>query len=1211
MILELPAAAKLLAPVAKAAAPMILKALNSQLNPTEIEKALQAGLITAHTQEDKQPQGQNLFFKCYPDGPNSFDKLLRQFFEQPGVQEELQRPLKHEGVPKEAFLCKALEQLAADRGIELIQSRVEPWLSTFIAAYFERTSTYLRFQVAKETYCKQIVHYFDDVRFAGISVEGQEIEQAEKLADIFVMPDLQAEQLIRSALEIETPLAALASPQAELLREQRQLSRMRKDQPTGQRISANQLLSQPQTKRVVMLGAPGSGKTTLMSYFAVMLAQHQAETLGLATDVDWLPILIRIRDLAKHPDLSILDYVRKTMATDWAVNDLPSGFFEYWLNEGRALILLDGLDEVVDETKRYRVVEKIETFLGTGTQNWSIITSRPAGYKRDFFRTEEFPHYQILPFDDSKIEQFINHWYDSRFKVQAEAQRRKDSLRRALAENDRIKLLARNPLLLTIIALIHRYQAVLPRERYKLYDKAVNTLLTTWDANKELSDHQVLQYLGLDDLRRLMERLAYWIHTQGGTGDDEGGTLIDRDELIIQLSQYIQEQKKIERHCASAEAERFLEQVIRDRAGLLSKQGQNCYAFVHKTFQEYLAAQEVRDRQEEGFEVVLEHIRKHLHDPHWREVLLLLIAQQKRSNPTKAIQEILKQPTPHEQWLHRNLFFAASCMAEDVSILEESLVDNILSQLVDLEVSNSSLVSSNIHRQVSRSLRNLSETNFQSQALKQLKAVADSASDQVRFQSHLAVLGEQNEAIIALLATFKDNDNDSDINLSAAFALRELGNTSEELTNALLEMLRDKDSKVGYRAVLTLGRLGNISREVIDALLEMLKDKDSKVSYRSALTLGQLGNTSREVIDALLEMLKDKDSKVSSRAALTLGQLGNTSREVIDALLEMLKDKDSKVSSRAALTLRQLGNTSKEVTDALLEMLRDKDSEVSSRAALTLGRLGNISREVIDALLEMLKDKDSKVSYRSALILGQLGNTSKEVTDALLEMLRDKDSEVSSRAAFTLGQLGNISKEVTDTLLEMLRDKDSKVSYRSALTLGQLGSASREVIDALLEMLKDKDSKVSYRSALTLGQLGNTSKEVTDALLEMLRDKDSEVSSRAALTLGQLGNTSKGATDALLEMLRDKDSEVSSRAAFTLGRLGNTSKEVTDTLLNMLKEENSIAVSTLYELGKIHVHVIDSIVLWIEQHKSSRYVSNGVDVLWALFTDLPFATDDF
>ena len=127
----------------------------------------------------------------------------------------------------------------------------------------------------------------------------------------------------------------------------------------------------------------------------------------------------------------------------------------------------------------------------------------------DFFRTEEFPHYELQRFDDEKIERFINNWYDSRFLDNTEAERRQDSLRKALDGNDRIKLLARNPLLLTIIALIHRYQT-LPKERYKLYARAVGTLLTSWDANKELSNHTILQYLELDDLQRLMERLALW-----------------------------------------------------------------------------------------------------------------------------------------------------------------------------------------------------------------------------------------------------------------------------------------------------------------------------------------------------------------------------------------------------------------------------------------------------------------------------------------------------------------------------------------------------------------------------------------------------------------------------------------------------------------------------------------------------------------------------
>ena len=161
----------------------------------------------------------------------------------------------------------------------------------------------------------------------------------------------------------------------------------------------------------------------------------------------------------------------------------------------------------------------------------------------------------------------------------------------------------------------------------------MNTLLTNWDADKDLNYQLPFEYLNRDDIPRLMEQLAYWIHTQGGTGDTEGGTLIDKDELINQLSKFIAKQKRLERHQAKSEAQRFVEH-IRERTGLLNEQGQDCYAFVHKTFQEYLAAEDIRYRQEdEEFEVVLEHIENYLCDPHWREVLLLLIAQQK---PRKA-----------------------------------------------------------------------------------------------------------------------------------------------------------------------------------------------------------------------------------------------------------------------------------------------------------------------------------------------------------------------------------------------------------------------------------------------------------------------------------------------------------------------------------------------------------------------------------------------
>ncbi|WP_287240873.1 MULTISPECIES: NACHT domain-containing NTPase [unclassified Okeania] len=512
--------------------------------------------------ENKLSPQQLLFYSAKQDGWNGVNKFLSQYFQHSAVLTELQKPLISQGKPDIDILIIIFQQEAQTKNIQLNQQSLQPWIETFVNAYFQQTDTYIKYQVAKQNYFEQLTNWFDDVKFAGISVPGQEVEKSEKLAYIFVMPDVVEDISTAGGFERDLLLAGSGE----------KLERELLINTTGRKFLASELLTQSQSRKFVILGAPGSGKTTLMSYFAVMLAQTQPQILGLDPNTDWLPILIRIRDLARHPDKSILEYARIFAEKTMAVKTLPTGFFEHWLEDGRALILLDGLDEVAEEGKRYDVVRRIENFLGQFDRNRAIITSRPAGYRRDFFRTEEFPHYQMQPFDDEKISAFINNWYDSRFKDRAEAERRKESLRKALDDNDRIKLLARNPLLLTIIALIHRYQAVLPKKRFELYDAAVKTLLTSWDANKEISNHGVFQYLDLDDLRRLMELLAFWVHTQGNVGDNEGGTLIDRDELIEQLSREIKRLKQVQLYQAKEEAERFVE-LIRERTGLLNEQG--------------------------------------------------------------------------------------------------------------------------------------------------------------------------------------------------------------------------------------------------------------------------------------------------------------------------------------------------------------------------------------------------------------------------------------------------------------------------------------------------------------------------------------------------------------------------------------------------------------------------------------------------------------
>jgi hypothetical protein len=879
------------------------KEVMKKLNPSDFEKACICGIEAAQKTHE-------LFSACEQGVVEDF---LNSFLTE--ALPELRKPFNDQEKPQVDFLVEAFHTTVPKH--QKIQGRFDPerlhdWLDVFAENYFQKTSSYLRFKVAKADYLKQLANRFDDVKFAGIAVEGQEIEKSEKLAQIFVMPDVWEEVIIHVPLDIQE--FGLGEDMQLFVREAR----------SGRKFLASQLLNQNQSNKFVLLGAPGSGKTTLLSFFAVMLSQGYPEKIGLPSGIDCLPILIKIRDFAMLSDINLLDFARQFAEKNMCVKPLPEGFFEYWLADGRAMILLDGLDEVVEESKRYEVVQHIENFLGQYHQNLAIITSRPAGYKRDFFNTSEFEHYQLQLFDDAKVDEFINRWYDSRVRDAAEAQRRKDSIKKALDENDRIKLLARNPLLLTIIALIHRYQAVLPRARHKLYEKAVETLLKCWDANKNMTEQSVFKCLDAEDLRRLMEILAYWIHTHGSTDNPEGGTLIAKDELLEQLTQNIKTKKQVERFQAKEEAKRFVD-FIQQRTGLLNEQGEDLYAFVHKTFQEYLCAQEIgyQAEDDDDFEIVLKHIREHLHDPHWREVLLLLIAQQKPKKAAKAMRAIVTANSEHEEWLHRDLFFAGSCLAENIKelkVADSSLTVEILQKLVELEVRDEVLVGERVRSQVLQILCSMNETEFEAQTLQLLKA---RGVDENRLWRYQAALGEKEAAISSLLLRIEDANKD--VRREAARAFCWLGNASETTISALLLRLEDGDNSVRKFAAVALGKLGNASESAISALLLRLEDGDNSVRAKAAQALGNLGNASEAVISALLLRFEDGDKRVRRQAASTLGRLRNASETVINALLLHLEDGDNSMRSLAASALGKLGNASEAVISALLLCLEDED----------------------------------------------------------------------------------------------------------------------------------------------------------------------------------------------------------------------------------------------------------------------------------------------
>ena len=408
---------------------------------------------------------------------------------------------------------------------------------------------------------------------------------------------------------------------------------------------------------------------------------------------------------------------------------------------------------------------------------------------------------------------------------------------------------------------------------------------------------------------------------------------------------------------------------IQRRTGLLNEQGKDRYAFVHKTFQEYLTAEEIYDRFKEGEdEAIVEHIQAHLHDPHWREVLLLLVSKLKKKRAARAIEVILNARSEYKKWLKRDLLFAGWCLTEDpegLKTVAEGLVGEILDGLIAIEISDTERNGNKAREESTEIIKRLGETAVEGDVWARLKAWAltsdrfRSLIDRFRFLINRfrllefqASLGQEGEAIETLLKRLKNDD--SYTRCHAAVMLVQLGNASPEIVSGLLNLLKDDDSCIRESAACALGQLGNASPEVVSGLLNLLKDDDSSSRESAACALGQLGNVSPEVVSGLLNLLKDDDSFVYAVAACALVQLRNASPEIVSGLLNLLKDDDYFVRGRAAFALGQLGNASPEIVSGLLNLLKDDNSVVRNIAAESLTQLGKKSIEVLPALVQWI-----------------------------------------------------------------------------------------------------------------------------------------------------------------------------------------------------------------------------------------------------------------
>ena len=230
------------------------------------------------------------------------------------------------------------------------------------------------------------------------------------------------------------------------------------------------------------------------------------------------------------------------------------------------------------------VINDIQRFSSQFANVPVVVTSRVVGYQPQRLRDAEFRHFMLQDLDSTQITDFVNRWHEVTFDDPAQAAPKRDRLQKAIRESKSIAMLAGNPLLLTMMAILNRNQE-LPRDRADLYAQASRVLLHQWDTERALVDFPGMSTeIGLREKTDILRRIA--AHMQAGPGGLKGN-LIDGPTLTGLIEDYLQN----ELHFAQARAAaRAVVEQLRQRNFILCFVGADSYAFVHRTFLEYFCA---------------------------------------------------------------------------------------------------------------------------------------------------------------------------------------------------------------------------------------------------------------------------------------------------------------------------------------------------------------------------------------------------------------------------------------------------------------------------------------------------------------------------------------------------------------------------------------------------------------------------------------------
>ncbi|MEY9840774.1 NACHT domain-containing protein [Streptacidiphilus sp. EB103A] len=402
-------------------------------------------------------------------------------------------------------------------------------------------------------------------------------------------------------------------------------------------------------RRVLVRGSAGSGKTTLLQWLATATARRDLPP-ALAELGDSVPLLIRLRSVAQRAELPSPEEFLATIAKPLTGSPGAAGWVTAQMAAGRVLLLVDGVDEV-PEADRARTRRWLLDLLDAYPDCRYVVTTRPTAVREGWLTPAGFTELELLPMSRSDVSAFIGKWHtaagdDPRLPVWRE------KLRTAVVAKQDLGRLATSPLMCALICALNRDRnGYLPEGRMELYAAALEMLLVRRDRERGILGQDGLQ-LTVDQQIQLLQRLAYWLARNGAVE-------IERDLAVRKLEEVLPAMPAI-----TADAEQVLHHLL-VRSGLLQLPTAETVCFVHRTFQDYLAAKAAVEDEDFGLLVA------NAHDDQWHDVIRMAVGHGRPRERARLLRGLLALDSDRQRLL------AATCL-EHATELDPAVRQSVL-----------------------------------------------------------------------------------------------------------------------------------------------------------------------------------------------------------------------------------------------------------------------------------------------------------------------------------------------------------------------------------------------------------------------------------------------------------------------------------------------------------------------------------------------------